>query len=132
MTERPPEATPEDHDAAKRLADAVNLHVSVQRAELRDRPGYVAIRLSDGRSPDGVLYDTRRDAARHHLHDLNVFYVRVGRDSMGESEALIVLKFNRQARSNGVIFSEEEVVTPNRVELIPAAFIRRRLTGRND
>jgi hypothetical protein len=130
--ERPPEATPEDLDAAKRLAEAVNLHVSVQRAELRDRPGYVAVRLSDGRSPDGVLYDTRRDAARHHLHDLNIFFVRVGRDSMSPNEALVVLKFNRQARANGVIFSEEEVVTPNRLELIPRAFVRRRLTGRHD
>ena len=134
MTEnpRPPEPTPADIDAAQRMADAVNLHCSVQRAELRDRPGYVAINLSDGRSPDGVLYDTRRDAARHNIHDLNVFFVRVGRDSMSPGEALIVLRFNRQARSRGVIFSEEEVVTPQMTELIPRAFVRRRLTGRND
>lgn len=127
--DRPPEMTAQDWDAAHALCDAVNIHVAVQRAELRDRPGYVAVRLSNGKSPDGVLFDSRRDAARHHLHDLNVFYVRVGRDTMSPREAGIVLQFNRQARRKGVIFSEEEVVTPQLTELIPREFVRRRLRG---
>lgn len=127
-TDRPPGITAEEWTAAQRLADAVNLHVAAQNAELgngRDRPGYVAIRLSDGRSPDGVLYDTRADATRHQS-DPGCFYVRVGRSSMPVREALVVLQYGRMAYRRGVIFTEEEVVLPQRLELarpfIPRTF----------
>lgn len=124
--------TPEEWDAAKRMADAVNLHVLAHRAQLgngRDTPGFVAIRLEDGRSPDGVLYDTRRDAARHWPPYPNgMCYVKIGRSDMSVKEALVVLMLHRQAFRNGVVFSEEEIVVPHRLELA-RPFIPRTLRG---
>ena len=114
-------ATQEEWDAACRLRDAVNLHVLAHNAQLgngRDKPGYVAIRLSDGRSPDGILYDTRKEAARHQA-DPWCFYVKIGRDTMQTKEAWCVLMHARQAKEKrGVVFSEEEVILPHRLELI--------------
>jgi len=117
---KPEEATPEEWAAAQRLADAVNLHVLAQNAELlsgRTKSGYVAIRLEDGRSPDGILYDTRADAARHQL-DPWCFYVKVGRETMQPKEAWVVLNYARMAKKKGVVFSEEEVILPQRLELV--------------
>lgn len=134
MAIEPSECTPEEWDAAKRLSDAVNLHVLAHRAELghgRDTPGYIAVRLADGRSPDGKLYDTRRDAARHWPPYPNgMTYIKVGRDDISVREALIVLMYHRMAYSRGVVFSEEEVIIPNRLELA-RPFIPRTLRGVN-
>jgi len=112
MNDEAPEFTREESDAAKYMMDAVNLHVSASRASGRDRPGWVGIRLSDGKSPTNDLYDTQKDAARWCGNDPNVFYVKVGKDSMGFREALTVLRLNRQARNSGVVFTRETVVTP--------------------
>jgi hypothetical protein len=111
-------------DAAQRMADAVNLHVAAIAAEGsgRDRPGFVAIRLADGRSPDGVLYDTRREAVLRHRFEGGVCYLRVGRDSMPVREAVIVLQMHRMAYKRGVVFAEEDVVIPQMTELM-APFI---------
>jgi hypothetical protein len=112
-------ATKEEWDASCRMADAINLHVLAQNAQLgngRDRPGYVAVRLEDGRS-DGTLYDTRADATRHQS-DPGTCYVKVGRQTMQPKEAWIVLQMNRQAYASGVVFTEEEVILPHRLELI--------------
>lgn len=120
------EATQEEWDAAQRMADAVNLHVAAHNAELgngRDKPGYVAIRLEDGRSPDGILYDTRREAAQHQ-RDPWCFYVKVGRSSMPVKEAWVVLNYARQAKKSGVVFSEEEVILPQRLELVQSLIPR--------
>jgi hypothetical protein len=122
--------TQEEIDAARHLADAVNLHVQATLAENRDRPGYVAIRLSDGKSPDGVLYDSRRDAARHHMYEPATMFVKVGKETMPFREALIVLQMNRRAFKNGVVFSEEEVVTPHLTELL-LPYLGRTLRGLN-
>jgi hypothetical protein len=126
--------TPEEWDAAKRVADAVNLHVLAHKAQLgngRDTPGYVAVRLADGRSPDGVLYDTRRDAARHWPpYPEGMMYVKIGRDDMSVKEGLIILMMHRQAFAKGVVFSEEEIVVPHRLELA-SPFIPRTLRGAN-
>lgn len=120
--------TREEWTAAERMSDAVNLHVAAQNAQLgngRDRPGYVAIRLMDGRSPDGVLYDTRKDAARHQA-DPWCFYVKVGRSKMSTKEAWVLLNYARAAKKRGVLFAEEEVILPQRLELaapmIPRTF----------
>lgn len=119
MTDEKPENVPmELWDAARRMMDAVNLHIVAAWASGRDRPGYVAIRLADGRSPDGVLYDTRRDAVRHQ-QDRAMFYVKVGRMSMGAAEAVTTLRFARMALKAGVVFAEEEPVLPQLSELIP-------------
>lgn len=109
------------------MAEAVNLHVHARLAAgTHDRPGFVAIRLSDGRSPDGVLYETRPDVFRHHRHERALFAVKVGIETMPEREALIVLQTSRMAYRRGVIFSEEEVITPQLSELL-SPFIPRTL-----
>jgi hypothetical protein len=117
-------------DAAQRMAEAVNLHVLAIAAEGsgRDQPGYVAIRLSDGRSPDGTLYDTRREAALRHRFEGGVCYIRVGRDSMPIREAVIVLQMHRMAYKRGVVFAEEDVVVPQMTELM-RPFIPNTLKG---
>ncbi len=119
-------------DAARRMADAVNLHVHAVLAEGsgREQPGFVAIRLSDGRSPDNTLYDTRRDAVLRHRFEGGVCYIRVGREAMPFREALIVLQMHRLAFKRGVIFAEEDIVTPHLSELL-APFIPNTLRGLN-
>lgn len=110
------------YDSAQRMAEAVNLQVVALRAlgASPDRPLYVAIHLADGRA-DGQLYDTRADAMRTHPNDLNVFPVRLGRDTMPVREAMIVLQFARTARLRGVIFADEDVVVPHLTELLHRA-----------
>lgn len=120
----------EEIDAAKRLMDAVNLHVQANMASGRDTPGYVAIRLGDGRSPDGILYDNRRDATRHNRWTRDIAFIRVGKDTMPFKEAVIVLQMHRRAYVNGVVFTEEEIVVPQMTELMQP-FIPRTLEGLN-
>ena len=110
--------TPEETSSAARMADAVNLHIAASLETGRETPGYVAIRMSDGGSPDNTLYDTRRDLFRHHPHDRHIFAIKVGKDSMPLREAIIVLQMHRMAFSRGVIFREEELVTPHLTELV--------------
>ena len=131
--ERPENVPMELWDAARRLADSVNLHTLAMLAENRDRPGFVAIRLEDGRSPDGVLYDSRRDAVRHQS-DPKMFYVKVGKMSMSATEAVTVLKFARMALKAGIVFADEDPQVPQLSELQPrGAFPRISLAdwGRN-
>lgn len=104
--------------AAQRLSEAVNLHVHAGIASGRENAGFVAIRLSDGRSPDGVLYDQRKDVFRHHPHERALFAVKVGAETMPLNEAKIVLQMARMAYRRGVVFSEEEVITPQLSELM--------------
>ena len=132
MSEAKRGVTAEELDAAQRMADAVNLHVMVITTEGSGRttPGFVAIRLADGRSPDGVLYDTRKDAVRHNRHEGGVFYVKAGRETMPVREALMVLQMSRMAYRRGVVFAEQEVLTPHLTELMQG-FIPRTLEGLN-
>lgn len=106
-------------DAANRMRDAVNLHVVAGTLGIRERHlQWLAIRLEDGRS-DGEVYETRKDAVRHTMNkSKGWFYVKVGVDSMGEREAIIVLQQARQAFAKGVVFAEEEVITPMLSELL--------------
>jgi len=128
--ERP--ITQEERDSAQRLSDAVNLHVIALQLEGsgRDKPGYIAIRLEDGRPVDSSnpLYDSRADAARHNASVLAACYVKVGRMTMPVAEALIVLQMNRMAYKRGVVFSEEEIIVPQLPELMQP-FIPRTLRG---
>lgn len=111
------------------MMDAVNLHVQARLAAgAHDTPMYVGIRLDDGRSPDGVLYDDRRSLFRHHPFTKNLMAVRVTPESMGFREALTVLQMNRMAYKRDVVFREEEVVTPQLSELM-LPFIPRTLKG---
>jgi hypothetical protein len=120
-------------DAANRMRDAVNLHVTVSPLLGERRPGFVAISLEDGRAHENTLYETRADAVRSTRNlSRGWFYAKVGADSMGEREAIIVLQQARQAFKAGIIFAEEEVVTPHLSELMKP-FIPRTLgiLGRN-
>lgn len=126
------QVTREEWDAARRMADAVNLHVDAERAqrtEGRTTPGFVAVDLEDGRSPDGRLYESRAEATRHQSAP-GRFYVKVGPERMGEREALVVLMYARRAYRAGHVFTEEEPLVPQRLE-IARPFIPRTLRGLN-
>ena len=107
-------ATDEERTAVQHLCDAVNIHVEAQGSEAFGK--YVAIRLEDGRSPDGALYDTRGDAARHNINDPWCFYVKVNPGGIGPREAWVVLGYARQAKKAGVVFQNEEPVVPMLLE----------------
>lgn len=109
------EATDEEKTAVQHLRDAVNIHVLAQGAEAYGK--FIAIRLSDGKSPDGALYDTRRDAVRHNREDPWCFYLKIAPGGIQETEAWVVLGYARQAKKSGVVFAEEEPVVPHRLEL---------------
>lgn len=117
-------ATQEEKDAVRRLCDAVNVHVDALGAEAYGK--YVAISLADGSSPDGVLYETRRDAARHQSDPWH-FYVKVNPGGLGPNEAWVVLGYARQAQRSGVVFAEEEPIVPQRLELGGSWLTRQRL-----
>lgn len=85
-------------DAARRLSDAVSLHLTVSGFAAAGK--YIAARLSDG-ATDGVLYDTKADAVRHQLHETQCAYVCVPPDGMGYREAEIYLAFNRKLYDAG-------------------------------
>lgn len=106
-------------DAANRMRDAVNLQVCAGALGVRARHlRWLAIRLEDGRS-DGTVYESRADAVRHTQNKARGwFYVKVGAESMGEREAIIVLQQARQAFASGIVFAEQDVVTPQLSELL--------------
>lgn len=80
-------------DAAKRLSDTYNLHVSCGA-----RPGSViAFSLADAAS-DGVAYDTREAAVAHQRHNEGwKGYIRIGDGHMSVCAAAAVLRWQRQA-----------------------------------
>jgi hypothetical protein len=108
-------ATQEEKDAVQHLCDAVNLHWDAVGADAVGK--YVAIRLADGKSPDGALYDTRRDAVRHNIHDPWCFYVKVNPGGIQPREAWVVLGYARQAKDAGAVFQNEEPIVPMLTEL---------------
>ena len=79
-------------DAAKRISDAYNLHLTCGA-----RMGQVfAFALADGCS-DGVLYDSRADAVNHQRHnEARRGYCRIGGGRMTVCEAAAVLRWQRQ------------------------------------
>lgn len=101
------------------MRDTVNLHVVAGTLGVRERHlQWVAIRLADG-SSDGNVYESRRDAARYISNATDGwFIVKIGVDSMGEREAIIVLQQARQAWKAGVRFADHDLVTPQLSELL--------------
>lgn len=65
--------TREHSDAAKRMSDTHNLHLTVRGHDAVGR--FFAAALHDG-SGDGVLYESKADAVRHQKHN-EQFYVYV-------------------------------------------------------
>lgn len=112
--------------------DTVNIHVHAMLAGGdRDRPAFVAIRLDDGRSPDnGQLYESREEASRFFQHDLNVFWLKVGADTLAPRQALLFLQMYRMARKSGHMIGRTEVVVPQLTELM-GGMLPRTLKGLN-
>lgn len=105
-------------DAAQRMRECVNMHVTARLMSGADKPQFIAIRLDDGRSPDNnTLYDERKHVFRYNTAR-NIMAVKVGADTMPLREAILVLQMNRRAYAKGVIFSEEAPVTLQLPELL--------------
>lgn len=110
-----------DHsDAAKRIADAYNLHRIAGAGLGLSQVGKVfAARLSDGTS-DGVLYDDIRDAIRHQKHNARWYcYLRIQRDAMTVCNAASFLKFHREADKAGLNFVGRHDEPQSAMEIIP-------------
>lgn len=88
-------------DAARRMADIVNGYLVAIPWEQLCRQ-FLAVRLADGGS-DGVLYDSRRDAVRHQLHEQLCCYVAFRNIAAGISprEAEAFIGWNRAAYDAG-------------------------------
>lgn len=84
--------------AAHRCSDAVNIHLLGQGFAVVGR--WIAVRLEDGRS-DGVLYDRKRDAVRHQLHEMQCAYIAIPPDGMSPRQAENFLTLNRQLYASG-------------------------------
>jgi hypothetical protein len=90
-------------DAAKRAFDIVSGLTLFNSYETRMGSPYVAIRLSDGGS-DQVLYDTKRDAVRHQLHETLCAYFSFRNSLNGFGsyrDAAIFLAWHRAAYDQG-------------------------------
>lgn len=86
-----------NHDAAKRLSDAVNLHITVaiSQGDIAGAYGkWVAAKLEDG-SSDGALYDTKQQAVDHQSNPKICCYVKIPPDGMSVQDAWTFLKVNR-------------------------------------
>lgn len=81
-----------DLDAGKRAAEAVNLHLSVDRFGNMGR--WVAIKLSDG-STDGVAYETWSEAVRHQHDGSWCCYLVIAPDGITPRNAATFIVINR-------------------------------------
>lgn len=105
-------------NAAKHMRDCVNMHVTARLASGATKPQFVAIALDTGKSPDNnTLYDERKHVFRYNTAR-NIMAIKVGVETMGLREAIIVLQQHRQAYAAGVIFSDEAPITPHLTELL--------------
>jgi hypothetical protein len=106
-------------DAAKRASDAINLAISVIGTF---NTGYIAIRLSDG-GTDGVIYETRRDAVKHQLHETQCAYVGLRNLPGGSNpkEMAVFLTWNRDAYSRGMRLPDPDDVNGGAELLMTAA-----------
>lgn len=107
-----PEETPQqEHDAARRCADAVNNHLLAQGDSVVGR--WVAVRLSDG-GTDDVLYDTKKAAVKHQIHETQCAYICIPPGGMQVNEALSYLRTNRQLyAANMRLIDPDKHVVPN-------------------
>ncbi len=117
--DRPPGLSDEDWDLARRVADAVNLHIDASEMTGRTKPGFVAVRLNDG-SSDGVLYDSRADAVRAQgSENYRCAYIKLNPGGMSARQAWVVIYGYRQMYDAGARFHEEEPIIPHRPEILP-------------
>lgn len=105
--------TPEEWDVARRVADAVNIHLLANDGAR----GWVACRMDDGRS-DGALYDTRAAAVRHQSNESFCFYLKVAPGGIQPKEAWVNVVAFRKLRDAGIRPDHEDVTLPQRGELL--------------
>lgn len=87
-------------DAAKRMADNVNMHYAANELGAWDAVGkWIAYKLEDG-SSDQVAYDTMADAVRH-TDEMTHQYVRLNGMRMDYCEAQALMEVHRRARLAG-------------------------------
>jgi hypothetical protein len=100
-------------DEGRRCSDIVNQHVANF-----DWNHWIAIRLSDGGS-DGVLYDTRRDAVTHQLHETLCAYLLIPPTGISPRNAASYLATHRKIYDGGmrVVDPDREVILPHRRDL---------------
>lgn len=117
MSEQGTIPAPVYSDAAKRLANAINLHIHAQGNAAFYR--IIAFRLDDG-SSDGALYDNRDDAIRHTRSKPGVWaYAQIDPTGSSPREAESALKwarftyFDLGARIDSG--SDAEPIRPNQV-----------------
>lgn len=90
-------------DAAKRAYDNVRGLATFSSYEDRMSRPYVALRMLDG-SYDGTMYETKRDAVRHQLHEQTCAYFSFRNAPNGFSsakDAAIFLAWHRAAYDAG-------------------------------
>ncbi|MER6059483.1 hypothetical protein [Streptomyces albidoflavus] len=92
-------------DAARRCSDAVNFQLTVNGTAAFGK--WVAVRLSDGGS-DATLYDTKKDAVRHQLHETLCAYICITPGGMNPSDALSFLRTNRRLYDAGMRLSDPD------------------------
>lgn len=101
-------------DAAKRMADAVNLHYAANELGVWDAVGkWVACTLADGRS-DGVAYPTKKDAVRHQFDEFLCVYIRLIGHRMDPCEAQVMLETHRKMYDAGFRLADPDDVAGGR------------------
>ena len=110
MSEHATTAAPGFSDAAKRLADAINLHIFAQGDAAFFR--IIAFRLDTGES-DSALYDNRDDAIRHTRSKPGVWaYAQVQPTGSNPQEAESALKWARFTYDRGFRINSHSDVEP--------------------
>ena len=91
-------------DAAKRVADSINLHWAVVAESPAKWPEVIgkwcAFQLANG-TGGMTLYDTKRDAVRHQSNEFQAMYVKIVPGGMNTCEAEILLATHRRMYDNG-------------------------------
>lgn len=113
-------------DAARRMSDTVNGVLTFHSRDWEIKDCWMAFRLSDGGS-DGVVYDSRRAAIDHQVHETLCAYFsfrNVG--SANPRDCQIFLDMHRAAYDAGMRLAE-----PEAPQLIVPTGYHDFLTGRN-
>ena len=109
-------------DAAKRAYDNVRLLATFNDYDTRVRQSpYVAIRLSDG-GCDMRLYDTKREAVRHQLHETLCAYFSFRNAPAGFAsykDAAIYLAWNRATYDAGMRMVDPDAHAGGRAAVMP-------------
>lgn len=112
---------PDVEDCGKRMADAINIHITFGNVfELRTK--FMAISLADGRS-DGVLYDSKKDAVRHQIHEQQCYYVgfrNLNPGGVSAYECAVMLQFQRDAYGAGFRLADPDDVNGGQQALMTA------------